>query len=79
MNLTMKKRESRIERLEARTELLRTNSAERQAKLLRIEQLEQENKNSIEALLLRLELELGRRATFVDIVRIAAQAEQKHS
>jgi cell shape-determining protein MreC len=64
----------RIERLEAKTESLRIDSAERQAKLLRLKQLEKENKNSIEALFLRLELEYGRKFTLADIVKRAAQA-----
>jgi len=65
----------RIEKLEAKTEALRTESAERQEILLKLEQLE--NQNSIEALFIRLELEHGRKVTLADIIRRADKAREK--
>ena len=70
MNSSMKKR---IEKIEAKTETLRAESVEREAKLLEIERLEEQN--PIQALLLKLELELGRKATLVDIIKRAHQAK----
>ena len=75
-DLTMKRGMiKRIERLEAKTEALRTESPERQEILLKLEQIE--DKESIEATLLKLKLAFMSGITFADIIRRAAQAEHK--
>ena len=65
----------RIERLEAKTEALRTESPERQEILLKLEQIK--DKNSDEAVRLTTRLALMSGYTFADIIRRAAQAEHK--
>jgi len=63
MNRLMKKR---LEKLEAKTELRKADSDKRKAMLLEIKRLEKEN--PLQAALLKLELEYGRKATFLDLV-----------
>lgn len=63
MNRLMKKR---IEKLEAKTELIKADSDKRKAMLMEIKRLEK--KNPLKATLLKLELEYGRKATFLDLV-----------
>ncbi len=60
----------RLEKLEGRLEFMKTEAKERQARLAEIERLG--NNSSLAALLLRLELEHGRKYTLTDVVAMAA-------
>jgi hypothetical protein len=72
----MNKRLSRrLDKLEAKAELIQAESKAKKAKLLRLEQLEKEN--SIEAMFLRAELEYGRKLGLIDIYAIAQARKSK--
>ena len=70
MNSSMKKR---IEKLETKAELMKTESIDRQAKLQEIQRLE--GQDSIKALLLKLELQYGRPVSFADVSLMAMREE----
>jgi len=63
----------RLDKLEAKAELVHAESKAKKAKLKRLEQLEKDD--SIEALFLRAELEAGRKLTLIDIIA-SVQAER---
>ena len=66
----MSKRLSRrIEKLEAKAELIKAESENKKAILLEIERLEKVN--SIEAMFLKAELQTGRKMTLIDILAMA--------
>ena len=56
----------RLDKLEAKAELIQAESKAKKAKLNRLEQLEKDD--SIEALFLRAELESGRKLSLIDII-----------
>jgi hypothetical protein len=65
----------RIEKLEAQTESLKAKSGEKQEVLLKLEQIE--DKDSQEALLLKMKLAFMSGLTFAEMVRRAARAESE--
>lgn len=64
----MRNIKKRIDKIEAKNELMKAESDERKAKLLKLKQLEKDD--SIEAMFLRAELESGHKLSLVDIIAL---------
>jgi len=61
-----KRLSTRIDKLEAKAELMQAESKAKKAKLQRLEQLQKDD--SIETLLLRAELQSGQKLSLIDII-----------
>ena len=59
----------RIEKVEQKVQLIEKEASERKAKLLEIQKLG--NDDSIEALMLKLELQHGRKMSIIDVIAMA--------
>ena len=68
----------RVEKVEDKVQSLEKGTSERKAKLLKIQKLG--NDDSLEALMLKLELQHGRKLTLLDVIAITGirQSEDSH-
>ncbi len=67
----------RIEKVEDKVQLMEKEANERKAKLLEIQKLG--NDDSIEALMLKLELQHGRKLSIVDVIAMAGIQQPEDS
>lgn len=67
----------RIEKVEDKVQLMEKEANERKAKLLEIQKLG--NDDSLEALLLKLELEQGRKLALIDVIAMAGIRQSEDS
>ena len=70
-----KRLSTRIDKLEAKAELIQAESKAKKAKLQRLEQLKEDD--SIETLLLRAELQSGQKLSLIDIIALVGASRRR--
>ena len=70
-----KRLSTRLDKLEAKAELMQAESKAKKAKLQRLEQLEKDD--SFEALLLRAELQAGQKLSLIDIIALVRASRRR--